>query len=102
MKTHKLIVVIGIVAMTLFILFPHLSWAADDGVSIYKAKCAVCHGADAAGNPAANIPSLVSDGVKKSSYDDLAKTVAGRAKHPPVIKSLPPDQLNMVVNYIQK
>ena len=101
MKTHKLIALIGIVAVALFILIPDLSGAADDGASIYKAKCAVCHGADASGKPAANIPSLVSDGVRKSSDDDLAKTVAGKTKHPPVIKSLPPDQLKMVVNYMR-
>jgi mono/diheme cytochrome c family protein len=30
-----------------FILIPNLSWAADDGGTIFKAKCAMCHGADA-------------------------------------------------------
>ena len=58
MKTIKLIVLIGSIALVLFILIPNLSWAADDGAGIYKAKCAVCHGADAAGKPAGNIPSL--------------------------------------------
>jgi mono/diheme cytochrome c family protein len=101
MKTYKRIVLIGSIALALFILIPNLSWAADDGAGIYKAKCAVCHGVDAAGKPAANIPSLVSDGMKKSSDDDLAKAVAGKAKHPPAVKSLPPDQLKMVLNYIR-
>jgi cytochrome c6 len=101
MKTNKLIVLIGSIAVALFILAPNLSWAADDGAGIYKAKCAVCHGADGAGKPAANIPSLVSDGMKKSSDDDLTKAVAGKAKHPPAVKSLPPDQVMMVVNYIR-
>ena len=101
MKTIKLIVLIGSIALALFILIPNLSWAADDGAGIYKAKCAVCHGADAAGKPAGNIPSLVSNSMKKSSDDDLAKTVAGKAKHPPVVKSLPPDQVKMVVKYIR-
>jgi cytochrome c553 len=101
MKTNKLIMLIGSIAVALFMLIPNLSWTADDGTSIYKAKCAACHGADAAGKPAANFPSLVSDGMKKSSDDDLAKTVAGKTKHPPVIKSLPPDQLKMVVNYMR-
>jgi len=101
MKTHKLIMLIGSIAAALFMLIPNLSWTSDDGASIYKAKCAACHGADAAGKPAANIPSLVSDGMKKSSDDDLAEAVAGKAKHPPALKSLPPDQVKMAVNYIR-
>jgi mono/diheme cytochrome c family protein len=101
MKINKLILLIGIIALVLFVLIPNLSWAADDGAGIYKAKCAVCHGADAAGKPAANIPSLVSDGMKKLSDDDLANSVAGKAKHPPAVKSLPPDQVKMVVRYIR-
>jgi Universal stress protein family len=39
----------GLSAVTLFILIPNLSWAAEDGATIYKTKCAVCHGADATG-----------------------------------------------------
>jgi mono/diheme cytochrome c family protein len=75
--------------------------AADDGASVYKAKCAACHGADAAGKPAAKIPSLVSDDAKKMSDDDLAKAVAEKAKHPAGVKSLPPDQIKMIVSYIR-
>lgn len=101
MKTNKLIMLIGSVALVLFILIPNLSWTADDGGSIYKAKCAACHGADGAGKPAANIPSLVLDGMKKSSDDDLANAVAGKAKHPPAVRGLPPGHVKMVVNYIR-
>jgi mono/diheme cytochrome c family protein len=101
MKTYKLIVLIGSIAVALIILIPNLSWAADDGAGIYKAKCAVCHGVGAAGKPAANIPSQVSDRMKKSSDDDLAKAVAGKAKHPPAFKSLLPEQVKMVLNYIR-
>jgi mono/diheme cytochrome c family protein len=89
------------IAVALFILIPNLSWAADDGATIYKAKCAACHGADAAGKPAAKIPSLVSDDVKKASDEDLAKEVTEKPKHPGNIKSLPPDQVKMVVSYIR-
>lgn len=63
----------------------------------YKAKCATCHGADVTGKPAAKIPSLLSDDDKKASDDDLAKSVAEKAKHPPTVKSLPADQVKMVV-----
>jgi cytochrome c6 len=101
MKTTKLVMLVMTIAMALFILIPNLSWAADDGATIYKAKCAMCHGADAAGKPAAKIPSLISDDAKKASDDDLAKSVTEKAKHPATIKSLAPDQVKMVVSYIR-
>ena len=44
MKTTKLITLVMTIAAALFILIPNLSWAADDGASLYKAKCAACHG----------------------------------------------------------
>jgi mono/diheme cytochrome c family protein len=101
MKTTKLAMLILTIAVGLFILIPKLSWAADDGATIYKTKCAACHGADAAGKPAAKIPSLVSDDIKKTSDDDLAKTVTEKPKHPATVKSLPPDQVKTVVSYIR-
>ena len=101
MKTTKLVMLVMTIAIALFILIPNLSWAADDGATVYKAKCAVCHGADAAGKHAAKIPSLVSDDLRKLSDDDLARAVAENAKHPGTVKSLPPDQVKMVVSYIR-
>jgi mono/diheme cytochrome c family protein len=100
MKTTKLVMLVTIAA-GLFILMPNLSWAADDGATIYKAKCAACHGTDATGKPAAKIPSLVSDETKKASDDDLANAVSEKPKHPATIKSLAPDQVKMVVQYVR-
>jgi mono/diheme cytochrome c family protein len=101
MKTTKLVMLVMTIAVALFMLIPNLSWAADDGATIYKAKCAACHGADAAGKPAAKIPSLVSDEAKKASDDDLAKSVSEKAKHPATVKSLPPDQVKAIVSYLR-
>src|ERR1035437_7177992 len=101
MKTTKLVMLVMTIAIGLFILIPSLSWAADDGAAIYKAKCAACHGADATGKPAAKIPSLVSDETKKACDDDLAKAVTEKPKHPATIKSLAPDQVKLVVQYVR-
>jgi cytochrome c553 len=101
MKTTKLLMLVMTIAVTLFILIPNLSWAADDGAAIFKAKCAACHGTDAAGKPAAKIPSLTSDDVKKMSDDDLAKAITEKPKHGGVAKSLTPDQVKMVVTYLR-
>jgi mono/diheme cytochrome c family protein len=101
MKTTKLVILVMTIAVSLFILIPSLLWAGEDGGTIYKTKCAACHGADATGKPAAKIPSLVSDEVKKTSDDDLAKAVTEKAKHPAMVKSLAPDQVKMIVSYVR-
>lgn len=101
MKTTKLVMLVMTIAVALFILIPNLSWAADDEASLFKTKCAACHGADATGKPAAKIPSLVSDEAKKLSDDDLTKAVTETAKHPGMVKSLTPDQVKMLVTYVR-
>jgi mono/diheme cytochrome c family protein len=101
MKTTKLVMLIMTIAVALFILFPNLSWAAEDGATIYKAKCAMCHGADAAGKPAAKIPSLISDEAKKMSDADLAKAVTEKAKHPAGVKTLAADDVKAAVSYVR-
>jgi cytochrome c553 len=82
MKMTNLVILIVMIAVALFLVLPNLSWAAEDGAAIYKAKCAACHGADLAGNRAAKIPSLVSDEARKASNADLIDMIAngGRDK----------------------
>jgi mono/diheme cytochrome c family protein len=100
MKMTKLAMLVLTIAVALFVLIPSLSWG-EDGATIYKAKCAACHGADAAGKPAAKIPSLVADDAKKLSDDDLAKAITEKPKHAGIAKSLTPDQVKMVVSYLR-
>ncbi|MGA2981831.1 MAG: cytochrome c [Terriglobales bacterium] len=100
MKTTKLMVLVMTIAVALFILIPNLSWA-EDGAALYKAKCAMCHGPDGAGKPAAKIPSLVSDDAKKKSDADVTKAVAETAKHPAPVKGLSADDTKAVVAYIR-
>jgi mono/diheme cytochrome c family protein len=107
MKMTKLAVLVVTIAVALFILVPGLSWAADDGATPYKAKCAACHGADGAGKPAAKIPSLVSDDAKKLTDADLTDAVANggknkKATHAFEAKGMTPDQIKMVVSYIRE
>jgi len=101
MKTSKLVMLVMTIAVALFILIPNLSWA-QDGASVYKAKCAACHSADGAGKPAAKIPSLTGDDAKKLSDADLSKAVTEKPKHAGIAKSLTPDQVKMVVTYIRE
>ena len=100
MKTTKLVMLVMTIAVALFILIPNLSWA-EDGAALYKAKCAMCHGPDGAGKPAAKIPSLVSDEAKKKSDADLTKAVAETAKHPAPVKGLSADDAKAVVAFVR-
>jgi cytochrome c553 len=101
MKMTKLALLILTIAVALFVLIPSLSWAADDGATLYKAKCAACHGADAMGKPAAKIPALVSDDVKKASDEQVAKDITEKPKHAGIAKNLTSDQVKMLVTYIK-
>ncbi len=101
MKMTKLVMLILTIAVALFVLIPSLSWAGDDGGTLFKAKCAACHGVDGAGKPAAKIPSLIGDEAKKASDADLDKAITEKPKHAGVAKSLTPDQVKMLVSYIR-
>ncbi|MFZ0863548.1 MAG: cytochrome c [Candidatus Sulfotelmatobacter sp.] len=107
MKMSKLVILIGMIAVALFLVLPNLSWAADDGAAIYKTKCAMCHGADLTGKPAAKIPSLVSDDAKKASDADLTDMIANggkdkKAMHAFSNKGVTADQVKAVVSYIRE
>jgi mono/diheme cytochrome c family protein len=102
----KLVILIVVIAFALFLILPSLSWAADDGATIYKSKCAACHGAELGGKAAAKIPSLVSDDAKKQSDADLTEAIANggkekKASHAYATKGMTPHQIKMVVSYIR-
>jgi cytochrome c553 len=105
MKITKIAMLVLTIAVALFILIPNLSWA-EDGAAIYKAKCAMCHGADGAGKPAAKIPSLVSEDAKKLSDSELEDFVAngGPSKKPShafATKGLSTEQIKAVTTEIR-
>ncbi len=105
MKTTKILMMVMVIAVTLFIVLPNLSWA-EDGAALYKAKCAACHGADATGKPAAKIPSLVSPEAKGLSDADLTDAIANggkaqKASHAFAKKGLSEDQVKAIVTYVR-
>jgi mono/diheme cytochrome c family protein len=105
MKITKLVILIVMIALALFLILPNLSWA-QDSATVYKTKCAACHGADLGGKPAAKIPSLISDDAKKLSETDLTDAIANggqdkKASHAFANKGVTPDQIKMIVSYIR-
>jgi len=106
MKMTKLVLLIVAIALALFLMLPNLSWAAEEGATLYKAKCAACHGADLAGKPAAKAPSLVSEDARKASDADLTDAIATggkdkKAMHAFANKGVTPDQVKMVIAFIR-
>jgi mono/diheme cytochrome c family protein len=80
--------------------------AAQDAAGTFKGKCAACHGADAKGNTPIGtkmgIKDLASPDVQKMSDDELTAAIAdGKNKMPSYKKSLKPDQIRDLVEYIR-
>ena len=64
------------------------------GEKTFKAKCAGCHGADAAGKPAVKSPS-----VKGKSAEDIEKAISTSPKHAS-LKKLTPDEIKSIAAYL--
>lgn len=96
MKMSKLAAVVAGLALLLFISLPNLSWAAEDGAALYKAKCSACHGLDAAGKPAAKIPA-----VKGKTPEQVKTVIDAGGKHAGVKSSLKPEQVQAIGDYLK-
>ena len=97
MKTYKLTILVLAIAIVLFIALPNLSWSAEDGAALYKAKCAMCHGSDAAGK-ATTTPKTPA--VKGKTAADVTKAlVAENPKHASV-KKLNEAQVKAIGDYL--
>jgi mono/diheme cytochrome c family protein len=83
MKPSKLVLIIVALACTMFLILPSVSWA-DDASSLFKTKCAVCHGLSGhADTPMAskqNIPAFNSDRVKKQSALEIQDFILNGGK----------------------
>jgi cytochrome c6 len=76
------------------------------GASLYKAKCSACHGSDGKGatsiGKTEKIRDLTSQEVQKQSDADLTAIItSGKNKMPAYGKSLKPEQVKDLVEYIR-
>jgi cytochrome c len=96
--------------LAISILVPCLAFAAEDGASLYKAKCASCHGDGGRGKPSVKAPSLLSDKVKRMSDNSIRDLIASRTNgemekkpmHTSIKKRLTADQMTAVVAHIRE
>jgi cytochrome c6 len=71
------------------------------GATMFKAKCAGCHGADGAGKDAMKTTDMGAADVQKMSDADLSAVITGGKGKMPAYKTLTPDQVKDLVGYIR-
>src|ERR1700675_112664 len=89
-----------------FAVLPLPAQAQTGGETLYKTKCAVCHGADGKGETtvgkANKVRDLGSADVQKQSDDELAGIIGnGKGKMPAYAKSLKPEQIKDLVAFLR-
>lgn len=89
-------ILMGIVVAAMLCLAGSVSRAQDttSGEKTFKAKCAGCHGADAAGKPAMKSPS-----IKGKTAEDINKVIASSPKHAK-LKTLTADEVKDVAAFL--
>src|SRR4029077_20696186 len=89
-------VLLGVAIVAMLWLAASVSRAQDSakGEKTFKAKCAGCHGADAAGKPAVKSPS-----IKGKSGEEITKVFSASPKHASV-KNLSPADVKDLAAYL--
>jgi len=97
MKLMKLTILVLAIAVALMMVLPSLSWAAEDGAAVYKAKCAMCHGPDGAGKVG---PAL--KGTKVDVAEFVQNGAAGKkAPHTKGVAGVTADQAKAVAEFVK-
>ncbi|HLZ50356.1 MAG TPA: cytochrome c [Candidatus Acidoferrum sp.] len=99
-------VMLGAAAAGLMLLFSSSVRAQETGESLFKAKCAMCHGPDGAGKSpmgqALKIPDLHSEDVQKRSDAELTELIAkGKNKMPAYEAKLSKEQITKLVGFVR-
>ncbi len=102
LSVHAVFVAICVIGLVLTTSIPAHSEEAD---ALFKAKCAMCHGADAAGKTAMgaklNIPDLRSPEVQKLALAEVKTIIAkGKNKMPSYEGKLAADQIAQLATYV--
>ena len=93
--------------ISLIVLFGVMSTAAfADGAATYKAKCALCHGPNGAGDTPSGksmkVRDLRSDAVQKQTDIELTKVISGgKGKMPPYGKQLSTAEIEAVIAFVR-
>ena len=79
--------------------------ANNTGEATYKAKCAMCHGADGKGETATGktmkVKDFASEEVQKMSDEDLSEVISKGKGKMPAYKTLTPEQVKELVAHVR-
>jgi len=87
--------------VSILFLFAVSVRAQGDGATVYKTKCAMCHGADGKGKEAMKTGDLASADVQKMSDADLSGMITNGKGKMPAYKTLTPEQVKDLVAFIR-
>jgi mono/diheme cytochrome c family protein len=101
---NNLVLSAAVIAWLLFL--SSSTRAQNTGESLFKGKCAMCHGPDGAGKTkmgeTLKIPDLHSAEVQKKSDAELKTVIAkGKNKMPSYEAKLSKEQIDMLVGYVR-
>ena len=96
-----------LIAVLVFVLVAPIALAAPDGAALFKAKCAICHGADGSGQTpmgkSMKLRDLRSAEVQKQTDKELyAWTADGKGKMPAYKGKLSEAEINALVAYMRE
>ena len=97
---------LSIATWLIILAFPNAIQAQNDPAKLFKANCALCHGADGSGNTttgkAMKAKDLKSDEVQKQTDAALSEVISkGRAKMPAFGAKFSPSAISSLVAYIR-
>ncbi len=100
---RRCIVLVTLLGALVFALLPALA-EAPDGRALYDQKCSMCHGKDGVAKAPAKGSANFNDQAwqKKTTAADIEKIIQdGKGKMPKVGKSLQPDQVKAIAEYVK-
>jgi mono/diheme cytochrome c family protein len=110
-KVTERLVVAGLIITPVFaFFFPErlaaLSADPQKGENIFRAKCAVCHGVDGAGDTAngkkLKVPDLRSGEVQSLTDEELIEVLTnGKKDMPPLGKKYSADRIQQIISYVR-
>ncbi len=93
------------IALALVALAASSPAKADDGATLFKSNCVVCHGADGTGTPTGKslkAPDLHSEAVQKLTDKQISDQIEnGKNNMPPFKGTLSADQIKLLVAYVR-
>lgn len=99
--------VVTLAAALCMLTLPALAETAPDGAALYKAKCAMCHGPDGAGQTtmgkSLKLRNLGSAEVQKQTDAELTKMISdGKGKMPAYKAKISAAEITALVQHIRK